>query len=85
MTINDLSAKITELEKQLRILNTKRVYQDDLVNGAVKQRHIEAMIIFSGLAINRPDGTTEVQAYFATDTNVLSLWNGTSWVSETFT
>lgn len=64
--------------------STKRVTQTDILPLAVKQRHIQGNIIFTGLATNRPtDGSTEVQAYFATDTNALSMWNGTAWVSTT--
>lgn len=61
----------------------KRVTQVDIVPGAVKQRHIEALIIFTGVLANLPDGSTEVKAFFATDTNDLYIWNGASWVSTT--
>lgn len=63
----------------------RRITQEMIVPGVVHQRHIQpnALLIFTGLAADRPDGTTEVQAYFATNTNVLSIWNGTSWKSTT--
>lgn len=56
-----------------------QVKQQNIQADAVKQRHIDGIIIFDGLAADLPDGTTDVQAYFATDTNVLYIWNGTTW------
>lgn len=53
--------------------------------GFIKQKDIEAKIIFFGLAADIPNGSTRVKAYFSTDTDALSLWNGTSWVSTTLT
>jgi hypothetical protein len=57
-----------------------RIGQSAIIPKAVKQGHIEANIIFSGDAADRPDGTTEAKAYFASDTGVLSLWDGSAWV-----
>ena len=65
----------------------RRVAQWDILANQVKQRHIDGMIIFRGLAADRPTNTprvTEVLAYWATDTGVLSIWSGTAWLSETF-
>lgn len=59
------------------------ITQDRIVPRAIKQRHCEALLIFTGLAANRPSGKTDTRAYFATDTNVLSIWNGTAWKSVT--
>ena len=63
------------------------VHQGDIPHGTIKQGHIErgALVIFKGVAADRPDGTGEEKAYFATDTDVLSIYNGTAWVSETLT
>lgn len=63
----------------------RRITQEMIINRAVKQRHLEANIIFSGLEADLPNGTSEVKAYFATDTNKLYLWNGSAWASSTFT
>jgi len=73
-----------ELQRKVDQLSQRRITQEMLVPKAVKQRAVEAWIVFSGLAADLPDGTTEVQAYFATDTNTLYLWNGTAWKSEVF-
>lgn len=78
-----------ELEKlKLRIekLEQRRVYTTDIMPKAVTQAAIDGLIIFRGLAADRPtDGSTEKQAYFAEDTKVFSIWNTTSeaWESET--
>lgn len=59
------------------------VFQTDIPPKGIKQRLIEAWIVFSGLAADRPNGTTETKVYFSTDTNSLSIWNGTAWKSVT--
>lgn len=63
------------------------LHQSDIPVGTIKQRHIEpnALLVFTGLAANRPDGSGWVKAYFAVDSGVLSLWNGTSWLTTTLT
>ncbi len=63
-----------------------RVYQNMIPPGQIKQRHIlEGYIIFSGLAADRPTNSASlvnpINAWFATDTGVLSVWNGASWTS----
>lgn len=61
--------------------------QFDVLNGAIKQRHIDGAVIRRGLAADLPsDGdTSKCYAYFATDTNTLYCWNGSGWVSEVLT
>lgn len=82
---------IKKLEKRIETLETRRSYQWDVVPGAIKNRHLAEpnSYVYSGLAVDRPTSgasvTLGVSIYFATDTNVLSIWNGTSWVSETLT
>lgn len=77
ITLDSLAARVTNLENQ-------RINQQQILPQAVKQRHIQGSVIFSGTVANLPkDGTTEVQAYFATDTNTFYLWNGSAWVPAT--
>jgi len=88
--MDDLKKKVEELEKKIQKLETKRIYQMDVTPGAIKNRHLgEAnTYILAGLEADRPTGhevTSSTVAYFAKDTNVLSIWNGTAWVSETLT
>lgn len=67
-------------------LAKSRVTQTDVIPGAIKPRHFElgtAPIKF-GVAENRPDNGSIYPIFFATDTNVLSIWNGSAWVSSTF-
>lgn len=61
------------------------VYGPDIGTGAVTQRHIgdEYKVIKFGLSTDRPDGSTRTKVFFATDTNVLSIWNGTAWKTTT--
>lgn len=64
-----------------------RITQTDLVPGCVKPRHLEqglAAVKFS-TSENLPDVGDTYPVFFALDTNVLSIWNGTSWVSVTLT
>jgi len=63
-----------------------RLHQSQIPAGTIKQRHIDGMVITRGLAADLPtDGEQGIQAYFATDTNVLYIWNDSAWVSETLT
>ena len=78
-----LQKQIETLERRLSEFEGTR--SRDYFPRSVKQRHVEAWIIFSGLEADLPDGTTQVKAYFATDTNTLYLWNGTAWVGAVFT
>ena len=63
-----------------------RITQDQIMPGAVKQRHLGEgnRFIRSGLIANRPTTGEPVMAnssayYYATDQHDLSLWNGKSW------
>lgn len=78
-----MASNISELERRIEALEGRRITQRDIINRAVKQRHIEALLIFKGLATDRPNGSTDAQAYFATDTGVLSIWDGESWLDVT--
>jgi hypothetical protein len=78
--------RLSELESRIAQLETRRVYQQDIIPAAVKQRHIDGLIIFRGLVANRPvDGSTEIQVYFSTDEDKLYVWNDVSeaWKSVT--
>jgi len=80
-----LQEKIDEFDKRIRELETRQLNQQQIRPNAITQSHIlGGNIVFTGLAANRPtDGSTEQQAYFSTDTNTLSFWNGTSWIAYT--
>lgn len=77
---------IKGLMRRIEFLEQKRIYQMDIMPGVVQRRHIKDKVIVFGLAADRPtDDTTGVSVFFATDTNVLSCYNGAAWVSETLT
>lgn len=61
------------------------IHSSDITPGAIQQRHIEpnAYLMFFGLSADRPNGSTHIKAYFATDTRVLSMWDGTQWRTTT--
>lgn len=61
----------------------ERVKQTDIPSRTIRQRHIFSgfHLINFGLDADLPSGSTEVQSYFATDTNKLYIFNGTAWVS----
>lgn len=62
-------------------------HQSFLKPGDVKDRHIDGIIIQTGLSTDLPDGTTWTKAYFATDNNKLYIWNSVTetWKSVTLT
>lgn len=61
------------------------LHPSDLLPGIVKGRNLESNMyaIYFGLAADRPDGSSHVKCYFATDTFVLSIWTGTAWKTTT--
>lgn len=77
-----LMADVAELMKYRE--NDRRIYQQDIAPKEVKQRHIDGIIVFKGVAADLPsDGSTQIQAYWATDTGVLYIWDGAAWLSTT--
>lgn len=75
--------EIDKIHRELEALKSTRLHQSDIPNNTIKQRHLEALVIFTGTAANRPStGTKGIQAYFATDTLVLSIWTGSAWKSS---
>lgn len=71
---------LEEIVEEIMERKSYQIKPGNITNRAVKQRHIEAEIIFRGLAADRPNGSTHVKAYFATDTGTLSIWDGSAWV-----
>ena len=71
------------MESELRQL----INQFDVLNGAIKQRHIDGAVIKRDVVANLPTNgdNSKCYAFFATDTDTLYIWNNTSWVSEVLT
>lgn len=79
----ELSKRIDSLEAQIREWYSRRFDQESFIPNGIKQRHIDGLIIHTGLAADRPDGSTHVKAYFNTDDFKLSIWTGTAWKEVT--
>lgn len=89
MNIQELLDQIKSLDDRTTKLEARRITQAMIIPDSIKMRAIGEGVryIRSGKAAARPvKGETPLQGspiYFATDTNVLSVWNGTAWVSTT--
>ncbi len=66
-------------------VQSMRLTRDMFPKNIVLQSFFETNLwgIKSDVAANRPSDGSQYQAFFATDTNVLSLWNGSAWKSTT--
>ena len=84
-----MEGKLKKLEERIKLLEERRVHQTMVMPDAIRQRHIGEGVRFirSGLAADRPtSGEEPLQgsaAYFATDTGVLSIWDGDAWLTTT--
>jgi len=80
-----------ELEQQIKdliqtALREVKIRQSNIGNDEVKALHIGdgVRMVRSGTAAKRPtSGERAGAAYFASDTGVLSMWNGTAWLTTT--
>ena len=65
----------------------QRLHQSDIPPQTIKASHLENMVIKRGLAADLPSdgGAVGVLAYFGTDDDTLSIWNGSAWVDTTLT
>lgn len=85
----DLQQQLDELKKEVEALRNRRIKQEMILPDAIKSRHIGEGVRFirSGLAADRPtlgEGTAAGSAmFFATDTGVLSIWDGDEWLDTT--
>jgi hypothetical protein len=77
--MDQVLSTIKTLRREIDQLKQRRVYRRDVAFGEIKQVHVDGIIIFRGLVVDRPtNGNTEIQAYFATDENKLYIWNDVS-------
>lgn len=92
--MEDFQKQIDQLQEQIDDLRDQRLRQMDIIPGSVKNRHMGEpnTYVFSGLAASRPASGSKLTStglgctmYWAYDTGVLSIWNGTAWLSETLT
>lgn len=85
-TLSDLATKVQNMSTEMDNLRQRRIGQADYIPDSVKMRHMGEgnRYIQAGLEANLPVGvsvTSSVGQYFATDTDTLWIWNGTTWVS----
>lgn len=78
--INKLKETIKDLEDRIRTLEGKRIMQMDIMNGAVKSRHISEGVkyIQAGLASKLPSADIPMQGiciYYEVDTKKLKVYN----------
>ena len=59
------------------------LHQSEILPKTIKPQHIDGVIVIFGVAADRPDGSSHVKAYFATDSGVLSMWDGDEWLDTT--
>lgn len=73
------------IEEKMRSAFRESLVQSDILPKTIKQRHIEGTIIKMGLAADRPSdgGAVGVLCFFSTDSGVLSIWDGSAWLSTT--
>ena len=73
--------------EELPLERPRVLHSSDLLPNIIKDRHVDGIILHTGLIADIPDGTSYVKAYFATDENKLYLWNSVSeaWKSVALT
>lgn len=82
--LEKVSRIIQQFGDRLQAVELRRINQQMILPGAVKQRHIEGFIVFRGLDAAKPtNGDTEIQFWYSTDNNKFYAWNGTAWKSTT--
>lgn len=87
----ELKKQVKNLTQRVEELTNKRIRQQDILPGAVKQLHINEGVRFirSGLEVDLPtegEGTANGSAfYWCTDSFKLKIWTGTVWKSTTLT
>lgn len=83
--MDKLQKQIDELKLQLFELSGRRITQELFIPGSVKNRSMgEAnSYVFAGLAADLPtignQVTSSTSIYYALDTDVLYIWDGTQW------
>lgn len=89
--VDQLKSQLDTLQAKIANIDSKRIKQQNILPDVIKMRHIGEGVRFirSGLAASKPTkGEKPMQGspvYFAYDTNVLYIFNGTAWKSTTLT
>lgn len=76
----------SEVKKATDALTTKSIHRTQLLPKVVKSANIDGFILQKGLEVNLPvSNSTGIDMYFATDTGILYIFDGTDWLSVTLT
>lgn len=59
------------------------LHSSDFIKNVIPEQAISGIVIQTGTAAKRPDGSSHTKAYFATDTLAFSIWTGSAWKSTT--
>lgn len=85
--------QIDALKKEIEILKVRRMYQMDYTPQSVKNSTMGEpnSYVFSGLSTDRPTTGVSLTStglgcsiWWSYDTGVLSIWNGSAWLTRTF-
>ena len=81
----DINLFLGDLKPPQSPVSSMRLTRDMFPKNVVLQSFLETNLwgIKFDVAANLPSNGNQYSAFFATDTNVLSLWNGTKFVSVT--
>ena len=84
----ELQKQIDDLQDQINDIRNTRFKQQDVLPGVITNR-VQGepnSYIYSGLSANKPTSGTKLTStglgrsiYWAYDTGVLWIWNGTAW------
>lgn len=61
--------------KQLDVTPKKVIHSTDILPKTIKQRHVDGIILKTGVASDRPNGSSDVKMYYEIDTKKLKIWN----------
>ncbi len=61
----------------------KTPHTSDFPVGIFDQRHLYPNLQVIKFGTTRPDGSSDIKAFFNTSSGVLSCWDGTQWLSTT--
>jgi len=86
--VEDLEMPENVFERKLEEQPTEKprtLHQSDLPVGIVDQRHLSGNLKVVEFGTSRPDGSSDIRAYFNTSSGVLSMWTGVEWLTTTLT
>ena len=86
--VEDLEMPENVFEKKLEEQPTEKprvLHSSDLPVGIVDQRHLSGDLKVIKFGTSIPDGSSDIKAHFNPSTGVLSMWDGSGWLTTTLT